>query len=1061
MLNTTQKKLRLAAYCRVSTKDDILLKSLENQIDYFLHLGNSSNNWNLVGLYVDRGKSGTTQKHRLGFQRLIRHCEEGKIDVVITKSISRFSRNTADLLNILRKLRSLNVEVIFEKEGIQTSEVDTDFILSIYAAFAEREVINISQNVQWGYRKRFEQGIPKFDPILGYNVSNSDNKIEISIVPKEASLVREIYNDFVNGESLSKIIQSLNSRKIPTKKGSLIWRRNQLVYLLKNTRYLGSTTSYARKNITNQLSGSNKSRGDITIPNTHPAILDAELFYKAQDIFEKRKKVVKKSKPKLLTKRIKCGLCGSNYNVALNLKNNCKWRCNLRINDPNLCSSVSIYETDILIFFIKAANIRFAPLNSIVLKKVHSILLSIEDIDPIEAERIEYYKKIQDTKNHVYETTLKNNNLLLEKIQKEFLSFEKTAEKLEEDHALRKNLLSSLATNKSTISTWEDFSLIMIRGLLREIVIFDNQSALIYWADSIITPIGDTPLKWPTNPIEKIITPKTDNSTGKTQTIRKHQHKTVLPARKTTEIITALQVSSSIDKLRVAAYCRTSTKEEKQEKSLSIQIAYFIDMIMQNSKWILADIYADAGISGTSIQNRPAFKRMLNDCRKGKIDLIITKSVSRFSRNTLDCLKTVRDLKNKDNPIGIWFEKENLYTLSETGEFSLSLYSNMAQEESISLGENARQSKANNIKSGKYRHSGPPPFGYVLDKDRNWSVHPEHQETIRKIFTFYSEGLSTTEITKHLMDTNTSTAKGGKWTIGYIQNILKNTAYKGDILYGKRYTKDTLKQKFTINHGQFPKYYIENHHIPIVDEELWGRVQTRITDLAKGPSEPGKKDILPKVVYCFLCGSKVVRRKVSRYTYRRCGNAVHNLNDDKCIARGCREEDFQHSFMHLLLKFRNDVSWISSTKQHLMLDPLSVDDKKEELLLKEKLDKTYFTIHKLVNENRNSLINSNTDLTQWVDEVLGIKEKLDKYQTLYDRIEENKILFQWFVKEIEKMPEYDPNTYRLTFRNDIFEKVVESVTLNSNISIIYKFKFNSELYMDKLDNNAAQLKLLE
>ncbi len=121
-----------------------------------------------MGLYVDRGVSGTSQKRRSGFRRLLR-CEKGLIDVIVTKSISRFSRNTVDLLDTLRKLRSWGVVVIFEKEGIKTSEVDTDFVLTIYAAFAEREAINIAQNVEWGFRKRFERGIPKFDPILGFD----------------------------------------------------------------------------------------------------------------------------------------------------------------------------------------------------------------------------------------------------------------------------------------------------------------------------------------------------------------------------------------------------------------------------------------------------------------------------------------------------------------------------------------------------------------------------------------------------------------------------------------------------------------------------------------------------------------------------------------------------------------------------------------------------------------------------------------------------------------------------------------------------------------------------
>ena len=1054
-----EPKLRMAAYCRISSKEDVLLKSLETQIDYFLHLGNNHPNWKLVGLYVDRGKSGATHKNRLGFQRLLRHCEMGKIDVVVTKSISRFSRNAADLLYALRKLRSLKVEVIFEKEGIKLSETDMNFLLSIYATFAEQEVANISQNVEWGFRKRFEQGIPKFDPILGYEVSNTDQELKVSIIPEEASLVNEIYNDFVSGKPIIDIIHSLNQRKIPTKRGSSIWRRNQLTYLLKNDRYLGHTISYGRKNIINQLSGSMDFREDIMIPNTHPPIIEKEIFDKAQAIFESRRVSPRKGQARPLTKRMKCGVCGANYNTALAIKNDYKWKCNIRLNDKNLCKSVTILESDVLKFFDNAAELRFGPFSPQSQEQILLLLKKAEASDPIEEERISFYQRIQETNRTNSGASTETRALLIKSIEQDFLSFEKKAAQLEEDRPFRLSLINTFNLNPRSVTAWKDFTLPMVRALIREVLIFSKSTVIFNWADDITTTIGSPPLQWPTNPIEKGL-PKNNAPLGPSQSVKKQQFSFIPPVIINNKHLPLHREGESNRTLKVAAYCRTSTQQEKQEKSLAIQVAYFINMIISNPRWTLVDIYADDGITGTNIDKRPDFKRMLRDCNQGRIDLIITKSVSRFARNTIDCLQTVRDLKNKENPIGIWFEKENLHTLAKTGEMALALYSNLAQEESISFGESIRQSKAKKIESGVYHHPGPPPFGYEINENQEWSLHPQHHLTIKKIFHLYANGKSVKEIEKYLNHSKTPTSSGGKWTVGYIQILLTRPAYKGDILFRRRYTKDPLTQKAAINHGQMPKYYIESHHVPIIDEELWDQVQQRVQSLMLGPSKPREKDTLPKVVYCSQCKSRVIRRRSAKHTYRRCSNSVHQFKEEKCHATSCKDLDFKQSFMLLLSNLKNNRDWILSTKDILVKNPLTIEEQNDYNFLHEELKRVYQSIHNLVKENEHTLRAPSIDLTHLVEKILCIKDKLKIYQAMLDEKEEHKALFHWFLKELAKLPEHDIHAYRLAFRQDLFEKVVSHVVLDHNF-ITYQLIFSSEPFMDNMPINTKDLELLE
>lgn len=282
-----KNRIRVAAYCRVSTDSEEQLYSLDNQMNAFRHQIGLHDDWKLVEIYVDEGISGTSVKKRQGFQRLIHDCEAGKIDYIITKSISRFARNTADCLTYVRLLQKMGVQILFEKEGIDTSESYSEMLLTIMAAFAQEESRSISENVKWGMRKRFEAGQEIAIPIYGYRHTEKEM---YQIVPEEADVVREIFTRFVHGESTSMIAKDLISRKVPAPFSGK-WDTNQLSRILKNIKYTGDVIlqrNYVTDHLTHKMVKNNGELPIYHVHNAHPALIDKHLYEQAGKIFKLR-----------------------------------------------------------------------------------------------------------------------------------------------------------------------------------------------------------------------------------------------------------------------------------------------------------------------------------------------------------------------------------------------------------------------------------------------------------------------------------------------------------------------------------------------------------------------------------------------------------------------------------------------------------------------------------------------------------------------------------------------------------------------------------------------------
>ena len=339
---------------------------------------------------------------------------------------------------------------------------------------------------------------------------------------------------------------------------------------------------------------------------------------------------------------------------------------------------------------------------------------------------------------------------------------------------------------------------------------------------------------------------------------------TVIPAK--------VQTTENRDKyhqLRVAAYCRVSTEQEEQQNSYQVQIAYYTDLINRKKEWTLAGVFADEGISGTQTKKRTEFNRMIRMCKNKKIDLVITKSISRFARNTVDCLEYVRQLK--DLGIGVIFEKENINTLTMTSEFMIALYGSFAQAESESISKNVSWGKEKAYREGKVSFQYKYLLGYKKGADGKPEIVPNEAETVRLIFSLYLDGYTLHNIAQTLMNQKRITATGkSEWSKGEIQRILKNEKYVGDALLKKTFTVDCITHKVVKNNGERPMYLITDHHTPIIDRDTFNRVQQeiarrsskrKISDHTK--TEQGKysgKYALSELLICGNCGTPYRRR---------------------------------------------------------------------------------------------------------------------------------------------------------------------------------------------------------
>lgn len=360
--------------------------------------------------------------------------------------------------------------------------------------------------------------------------------------------------------------------------------------------------------------------------------------------------------------------------------------------------------------------------------------------------------------------------------------------------------------------------------------------------------------------------------------------------------------------IRVAPYCRVSTDEEEQLNSFENQVNYYRDYVNRHPDYVLVDIYPDEGISGTSTKRREQFNRMIADCEAGKIDLVITKSISRFARNTQDCLFYARKLKNLG--IGITFEKENINTMDGSGELLFTILSSLAQEESRSISENCQWGIRSLFKQGVIHINTNRFYGYDKDEEGKLVINPEQAKVVKWLFESYMDGMNPDVLARKLNEQKVPGCMGEpKWTVDTVMGILQNEKHKGDAILQKTFTEDFLTKKQVKNEGQVAQYYVTDDHEPIVSRELWEVTQLEIKRRREFLQTHGLRTLgrftdeqpFTSRVFCGICGNPFWRRTGYRKTGTvknwMCSTRYYEKGTKSCGNDTMREEIFHEAFI--------------------------------------------------------------------------------------------------------------------------------------------------------------------
>ncbi len=356
-------------------------------------------------------------------------------------------------------------------------------------------------------------------------------------------------------------------------------------------------------------------------------------------------------------------------------------------------------------------------------------------------------------------------------------------------------------------------------------------------------------------------------------------------------------------KLRVAAYARVSSDSADQENSLAAQTRYYTSQITEKPQWEMVDIYADDGISGTSMEKRADFLRLMKDCRRGLIDKILVKSISRFARNTTECLESVRELQAMG--ISVYFEKENIDTGRISSEMMLTIFASFAQQESESISGNMTWAWQKRMENGTFIPSSQP-YGYSMI-DGQIVVDELRAKHIRTIFSLYLSGMSTLDIAHYMAEQSKAVPelREIKWTYKGVTRILKNEKYTGNSLWQKRITTESFPHRKVKNRGERQQYYAEGTHPPIIDQETFDRTQTLMVkqNRHKTPSAEANSSVFKGSMICEHCGCLLRRKTIRGVGYRTCRS--RDDKDTECTLLPVRESDVEILFCRMYYKLKH------------------------------------------------------------------------------------------------------------------------------------------------------------
>lgn len=430
-------------------------------------------------------------------------------------------------------------------------------------------------------------------------------------------------------------------------------------------------------------------------------------------------------------------------------------------------------------------------------------------------------------------------------------------------------------------------------------------------------------------------------------------------------------------KRRTAGYARVSTDSEEQFTSYEAQVDYYTNYIKSRDDWEFVEVYTDEGITGTNTKHREGFKRMLADALAGRIDLVVTKSVSRFARNTADSLTTVRQLKEKG--IEIYFEKENIWTLDSKGELLITIMSSLAQEESRSISENVTWGQRKRFADGKVTVPFNRFLGYDRGEDGNLIVNPEQAATVKRIYSLFLQGMTPFGIAS-TMTADGVLSPGGKerWNAGAVRSILTNEKYRGDALLQKSYTVDFLTKRKKVNEGEIPQYYVKNNHPAIITPDVFDMVQRELARRGQSRGRHSGVHLFSGRIKCGQCGNwygSKVWHSTDKYrrTVWRCNHKFKN--DEICTTPHLTDDEIQDFYLSALRKLLADKDEIIAAFEDAKdvafdLSALTTerDELQNELLVVSELT------HQCINENAHVAL----DQAEYQKRYDGLTERFDR-----------------------------------------------------------------------------------
>lgn len=545
---------------------------------------------------------------------------------------------------------------------------------------------------------------------------------------------------------------------------------------------------------------------------------------------------------------------------------------------------------------------------------------------------------------------------------------------------------------------------------------------------------------------------------------------------KEVEIITAnhtVHDKNFVDKKikRVCAYARVSTDTEEQLTSYSSQISYYTEKIKSNPDWEFVGIYADEGISGTQAKNRTEFLRMIEDAKKGKIDIVIAKSISRFARNTVDTLNYVRLLREYN--VNVYFEKENINTLDMDSEMFLTFYSAFAQAESESISMNIKLGYKAKMKRGEACGKADC-YGFDWNKEtQELEINEEQAEVVRMIFNWYINGKGVFIISKELNELGIKTAKGRKWTHTTVRGLINNEKYVGDLKSQKYFVENPITHKTRVNRGEKDIYVVKNHHDPIISREVWEKA-CELTEKRKRPMKDGKPTDYTKYslrypfsskIVCGYCGAIFSRKmgrarqdgtKATYWSCQRKQNSRFDCDDSKFIRENVLEEMFVELYNKLNEeRTTNNINLFNAIKKMIEEQGYEKDLRK----LQEENEKLNGRLSSLVDMKLDKIIDNDT----YVSKEKELLTKIDEINKKIKNYNNEIINKEKQEKRLNKIQEIINNTPRLeTFNEDCFKNMVDKIIVgeidengNKNPNVIKFILKTGKDYNFLIDNKKS------